>query len=152
MASKLPSNLVKRPAFDSPFRRTTPSLSVVEHEEAASDASLDAMRDHSTPVQDDVVDEPAADESAAESTLESAVPAGPKPKARSMKRRSAAGPAEGTAGETYPHRMTVRFSVETWTMLQRERFERALAGERNVSAAEIAREVLDAWAARARKR
>lgn len=152
MASKLPSNLVKRPAFDSPLRRTTPSLSVVEQEAAAFDASSDAMRDDTNFVQDQVVHETVDDEPAAQATLESAVPAGPKPKHRGTKRRSVAGSAEDTAGETYPHRMTVRFSVETWTMLQRERLERTLAGERNVSAAEIAREVLDTWAARARRR
>lgn len=52
----------------------------------------------------------------------------------------------GRAAGTSAHRLTIGMSASTWARLQRERHQRTLRGERNVSAAEIAREVLDAWA------
>jgi hypothetical protein len=115
---KLPSNLVKPPAFDNPLRRTSPVHSGGAITEAAPEA-VHQLADNLTP-----------SERAEGATV---IPI-------------SAPRADQDQGVTTSHRITVRIDDATRRALESECYQRRIAGEKT-NIAEIARGLLSQWAA-----
>lgn len=121
---KLPSNLVKPPAFDNPLRRTIP----------AARPSQDTLPDAAPS------SESTASELSSSGDREGGIVIPIVANARANE------PTESAAA-TMPHRITVRIDDATRCALESECYKRRIAGDKT-NLAEIARGILAQWASR----
>lgn len=138
---KLPSNLVKPPAFDNPFRRTSPAPSLST--ELTADAPEAAEQ-----LPGGVVIPLVASSQPADTELAAGSTEGAEPLAAGVTTPLVTdAPADGPAVEPEPaaHRITVRIDDALRCALESECYKRRIAGERT-NLAEVARSILRAWA------
>jgi hypothetical protein len=165
--SKLPTNLVRKPQFDDPFRPTTPRpsasspvVSIVESvaptpEASASEHATSSPEESTTGDQVGTALEAASEIPAVGAPVEEQArveaQGGPESSRRKKTTKSprAAIPLLPAVGDdAYPFRLTARFTEKQWRLLQTECHRRRMSGQR-INVAELLRQLVDEWAQRA---
>jgi hypothetical protein len=162
--SKLPTNLVRKPQFDDPFRPTTPRpsasspvVSIVESVAPTPEALV--TEQGSSSLEESTTGEQTVSAVEAASQIPAVVAPGEEParvdaqavpvpsrRKKTAKSARAAIPLLPAVGDdAYPFRLTARFTEQQWRLLQTECHRRRMSGQR-INVAELLRLLVDEWA------